>query len=94
MSEDVTKFLELVKSFESLKDEYKAKKKELHEVAEKIGVGGHFQDPETKLVYEIIVPTGTFISFDSIGYQRTKTSDEKKGSLSMKRAEELGYTVK
>jgi len=94
MTEDQKEFLELVKRFEDLKATYKELKANLHESAENLGIGTHFQDPITKAVYHIIQPVGTYISFDAIGYERTRLPDEKKGSLSLKKAEEFGYSLK
>ena len=60
---------------------------------EELGVGTHFQDPETKAVFEIVEPGGTFVSYKKVTYNRTKIREEKKGTLSKKRAQELGYDV-
>ena len=87
---------EIIKSieeFERLKDIYKTKKAELHEKLATLGIGKYFQDPTTKLVYKVEKPSGTFISFDEIGYARTKKADEKKGSLSKKEAESQGFIL-
>ena len=89
-----SEFLKLSKRYEELKNEMKELKPLLQEEMTKIGVGNHFQDPETKAVYEIVEPTGTFISFDKVSYNRTRLGDEKKGSLSFKKAEEMGYDLK
>lgn len=87
------KFLSLVKDYESAKEKVKAIGVELNAEMERLKVGTHFQDPETKLVYEIVIPTGTYVEYRTIGYNRTKNKDEKQGSLSMVRAKELGYTL-
>jgi hypothetical protein len=58
--EKFTKFLELSKKVEQLKSELKQVNEALNSEMEIIGLGTHFQDPETKLVYEIARPTGTF----------------------------------
>lgn len=87
------KFIELSKRYEALKEEMKQIKPQLHELLGEIGIDNMFQDPETKLVYKVIKPTGTFISFDEIGYNRTKKAEEKKGTLSKKEAQEAGYEL-
>lgn len=88
------RFLELSKKYEKLKEEFKAIKTEMHEVLEEIGVGEYFQDPSTKLVYKVEVPQGTFISFDKIGYKRTKTAEEHgSGKLAKKEAQEAGFEL-
>lgn len=93
MTDAQKKFLELSKQYEQLKAQMREIKPQLQELMQEIGIGEHFQDPSTLAVYEIVVPTGTFISFDPIAYNRTKLTGEAKGSLSVKKAEELGYSL-
>lgn len=85
--------IKLIEDFERLKDIYKTKKAELHEKLATLGIGKYFQNPENNVVYKIKKPTGTFINFDEIGYDRTKKADEKKGTLSKKEAEAQGFTL-
>ena len=87
------KTLELIKKFEELKAQYKETKEELNQHLMQLGVGKMFQDPSTKLVYKIVIPTGTFVSFCSIGYNRTKKEDEKQGTLSKKEALSAGFEL-
>jgi len=94
MTEAQAKFIELSKQYESLKESMKAHKQELVELMAEIGVGSHFQDPEDGTVFQIVKPSGTFISFDEVAYERTKRNGEAKGTLSMKKADELGYKLK
>lgn len=94
MTDQQQKFLELSKRYEALKEEMKAIKPTLQELMLEIGEGNHFQDPSDGTVFKIVKPTGTFIQFDPISYERTKRVGETKGSLSMKKAEELGYALK
>ena len=94
MTDAQQKFLEISKRYETLKEEMKALKPTLQELMLEIGEGTHFQDPDDGTVFQIVVPTGTFISFDPISDERTKRVGETKGSLSMKKAEEFGYTLK
>lgn len=63
------------------------------DVAEEVGVGGFFQD-SAGVVYKIVIPNGEFQYFKHIGYERTRRSDEAKGSLSLKEAAEAGFDVK
>jgi hypothetical protein len=58
-----------------------------------IGLGSHFQDPTTGTVFDIVKPSCTFVSFKEFDYERTKLEGESKGSLSIKRAQELGYKI-
>jgi hypothetical protein len=94
MTEAQAKFIELSKQYESLKESIKVRKQELVELMAEIGIGSHFQDPEDGTVFQIVKPSGTFISFDDVAYERTKRNGEVKGSMSMKRADELGYKIK
>lgn len=87
------KVLELIKQYENLKKQFKDLEPILTEELNNIGIGKHFQDEETKAVYEIVEPNGTFISYKKISYNRTKLEGESKGSLSVKRAKELGYEL-
>lgn len=85
--------IKLIEEFEALKEQYKAKKEEVLAKLTEIGIGSYFQDPNNKTVFKVKKPTGTFISFDEIGYDRTKKEGEFKGSLSKKEAEEKGFTL-
>jgi hypothetical protein len=51
-----------------------------------------FQD-EQGVVYKLVEPTGTFIEFKKLDYQRTRRPGETKGSLSIKEAEEAGFVL-
>jgi predicted transcriptional regulator len=93
MTDAQQKFLEISKRYETLKEEMKALKPTLLELMTDIGVDTMFQDSDTDLVYKIVVPTGTFITFDTIAYNRTKKVGEDKGSLSKKDAEAAGFTL-
>jgi predicted metal-dependent phosphotriesterase family hydrolase len=85
--------IELSKQYEAGKEAMKILKQKMLAVMTQIGVGNHFQDPADNTVFQIVKPTGTFISFDDLGYERTKRTGEVKGSMSMKKAQELGYTL-
>lgn len=93
MTDVQMKFLEISKRYETLKEEMKALKPTLLELMTEIGTGEMFQDPDSGLVYKIVVPTGTYISFDTISYNRTKKVGEDKGTLSKKDAEAAGFTL-
>lgn len=89
------KFLEASKKFEDMKKEYKIAKEELQGLMVEIGVDSElFQDLETLLVYRIIKPTGTFVNFPLVGYERTKIlGTTERASLSKKDAEAAGFTL-
>ena len=87
------KYVELDK----MKAEYKAFMEESKAVTEdlidEMGIGAHFQD-EDGTVYSTDECNGKFVYFDKFEIKRTRREGETKGSLSMKKAEELGYALK
>ncbi|RMG80255.1 MAG: hypothetical protein D6707_06705, partial [Bacteroidetes bacterium] len=92
MSEKARKeFLTMVEKYEALKKELKEMKPKMQELLEQIGEGEYFTG--NNVVYKVIRPEGTFVSFDKISYVRTKKEDEKRGSLSMKEAKEAGFNI-
>lgn len=93
MTDTQRKFLEISKRIEVLKEEMKALYPTLEELMAELGHNTHFQDPETMLVYQIIRPKGVFVENKEFGYERTKKIGETKGSMAMKKAEELGYVI-
>ena len=84
-------------TLEAKKEEFKRYKEELNEVTEEVakelGVDGMFQDPDTNLVYQVIIPEGKFVYFDRLSTLRTKKVEEKRGSLSKVKAEAAGYKL-
>jgi len=84
-------FLNMVERFEALKEEMKALKLQMHEELESIGPNSYFKG--NGVVFKVVRPEGTFISFDKIGYVRTKKPTEKRGSLSVKEAKEAGFDL-
>lgn len=93
LTDQQQKFVELTKQLEAIKKQRKEIGTQLEELANQIGVGSSFQDPEDKTVFEIIVPDGKYIYFDKIDYARTRREGERSGSLGLKRAKELGYKL-
>lgn len=91
--EKIGQFISLAKKMEDLKRQLKEVQEPLQIVMAEIGLGSHFQDPTTGTVFEIVKPSGTFVSFKELDYERTRLEGESKGSLSMKRAQELGYKI-
>lgn len=86
------RFVELERQKASYKKFLAELEEATRDVAEEIGIGGHFQDQEG-VVYKIVQPTGTFMYYKTVDYERTKREGEAKGSLSAKAAQELGYTL-
>lgn len=93
LTDQQKRVIELSKECELLKEKLKKNKEELNTLLSEVGVGAHFQDPEDRTVFEITIPTGTFVSFSPIGYSRTKREGERAGTLTAKRAKELGYEL-
>lgn len=93
LTDQQQKFIEVSKQLELLKEQRKEIGSQLEELANQIGVGSSFQDPEDKTVFEIVVPDGKYMYFDKIDYVRTRREGERSGSLSLKRAKELGYEL-
>lgn len=93
LTDEQKKFIEVSKRLEELKEQRKEIGSQLEELANVIGVGSSFQDPEDKTVFEIVVPDGKYMYFDKIDYVRTRREGERSGSLSLKRAKELGYEL-
>ena len=93
LTDQQKQFIELTKQLEAIKEQRKEVGQKLEELASEIGVGSSFQDPEDKTVFEIVVPTGKYMYFDKIDYDRTRREGERSGSLSLKRAKELGFEL-
>ena len=93
LTDQQKKFIQTTKELELLKEKRKEIGLQLEELANQIGVGSSFQDPEDKTVFEIVVPEGKYMYFDKIDYVRTRREGERSGSLSLKRAKELGYEL-
>lgn len=93
LTDEQKKFVELSKKLESLKNDVKELNSEIENLLTTIGVGKSFQDPEDGVVFEVVVPTGTFVNFKKVDYERTKRTGEARGSLSMTRAKELGFQI-
>ncbi|NVM33970.1 MAG: hypothetical protein HWN81_00140 [Candidatus Lokiarchaeota archaeon] len=92
MTDAQKQFIELEKKKNEIKKYFEELAEATQAVADELGVDGHFQDDEGT-VYQIVIPTGRFVAFDKIGYQRTRREGEKKGDLSLTKARELGYVV-
>lgn len=87
-----SRFIELDRRKDEVKrffEEYQAAIKAL---IDQHGVGHHFQDDQG-IVYQLVELEGKWVNFDRFGVERTRRSGEDRGSLSMKKAKELGYAV-
>ena len=95
MTEQEQNFLTRASIYEEAKENLRLASESLDAAMRALGVDKYIQDPSTGIVYKIEVPTGTFISFKSIGYKRTAKEGERGGTvLSKKEAEEHGFSLK
>jgi hypothetical protein len=92
MTETQKKFVELDKKKAEYKEFLEEYKTTMSELVEELGVGGHFQDAEGT-VYQAAECDGKFVYFDKFEIKRTRREGERAGSLSLKKAQELGYGV-
>lgn len=93
MTENQAKFLGLVKEYELVKDRLELIRQELTMVLSQLELNSYFQDPVTKVVYKVVKPKGTFVSYKDIDYHRTALEGERQGSLSKKEAQEQDFIL-
>lgn len=92
MTEAQAKFVALEKRKDEIKKYYEDLALATEAVSKEIGINGFFQDNEG-IVYQIVIPEGKFVHFEKLSYVRTRRAHEKAGDLSMKKAQEAGYTL-
>ena len=90
----IRSFIDLERKKEEVKEYYESLNKATEAVVAEIGVGTYFQDPTDGTVYQVVVPEGRFVTYEKYGFIRTKRDGETRGSLSVKKAEEIGLKVK
>jgi hypothetical protein len=61
-------------------------------LVKEMGLNSYFQDEEGT-VYKLVKPEGRFVKYEEYSYIRTRRAGEKRGDLSLKEAEEAGYSV-
>lgn len=86
-------FIEQAKIYEDLQDQIDLVRESLVKAMVELGPNKFAQDPETKIVYQVVKPTGTFIYYRDLDYIRTKKESERAGTLSAKKAQEAGFDV-
>jgi len=91
--DDKEKFFELSQEYEQLKDKLEVVRKEMEEALVQIGYETYFQDPNTLVVYKVVMPRGQFVPFTKISYERTTLPGETRGTLSKKEAESKGFVL-
>jgi len=94
MSDNESQFLQLAKQYEVLKEQLKSTGEQLDAVMKTLGEGTFLQDPDTSIVYKIVIPTGHFVNYRSIGYDRTSKEGESRGTLAKKEAEAQGFILR
>lgn len=93
MSKEET-FIQLAKQYEKQSDELGKTREALQAAMVDLGVGTYAQDPDTRAVYKVIEPNGTFTYYRKIDYKRTALEGEKGGTvLSKKEAQEAGFIL-
>lgn len=92
MTPTQSRFVELERKKEDIKKYYEQLKEATEALAKELGINGHFIDDQG-IVYQVVEPEGKFVTFEKISYIRTKRPHEKRGDLSVKKAQELGYEV-
>lgn len=92
MTEAQRRFVDLDKKKPAYKEFMEEYQNAVNALKEEMGLSGHFQDPEG-IVYQVEECLGKFTHFYKYEVKRTKRNGERAGSLSMKKAGELGYSV-
>lgn len=87
-------FIRLVKEKETLEKQIRRVNFIMTDIMKQLPMGEMFQEPETGVVYQIIIPAGRYMEYRTIDYIRTRKSGEKIGTLSIKAAEEAGFVLK
>lgn len=86
------KFLELVERIEKGQKLLRDLNKEFDELMRQMPIGEMFQNPKDAVVYQVIIPAGRYIEYKTIDYIRTRKEGERQGSLSIKAAQEAGFS--
>ena len=90
----IKRFIELERKKEEVKRYFEELSEATKAVVAEIGVDTFFQDPTDNTVFQIVEPEGRYVNYERYSYVRTKREGEARGSLSVKKAEEAGFTVK
>lgn len=92
LSPAIQRFIELERKKADVKKYFEDLKTALEAVVVEVGVNFYFQDVDG-CVFKTTVPEGRFVNYEKYGYTRTRRKDEKRGDLSLKEAQEAGFTV-
>lgn len=83
----------VAKRREDIVKELKRLNADLTDLMKQLPLGEMFQDPANGVVYQIIIPSGTYMEYKTIDYIRTrKEPGEKAGTLSLTAAKEAGFS--
>jgi hypothetical protein len=86
------RFIELDKKKAEYKKFIEDYNQSVQDLIKEVGIGAHWQDPEGT-VYQTSLCDGRWINFDRFEVNRTRRPGEKSGSLALKTAKDLGYSV-
>ena len=86
------KLVELDQRKEEVKKFFEEYKSTVDALIQEYGVGHAFQD-YAGIVYQLVELDGKWVNFERYGVERTKRQGEARGSLSVKKAKELGFSV-
>lgn len=64
----------------------------VEELVKEAGLNHAFQDNQG-IVYQLVELEGKWVNFERYGVERTKRPGEARGTLSIKKAKELGFSV-
>jgi len=87
------KLIELDRRKEEVKKFFEEYKYAVDALVSQHGVNHAFQDDQG-IVYQLVELDGKWVNFEKFGVERTKRPGEARGSLSVKKAKELGFNVK
>jgi hypothetical protein len=87
------KLIELDRKKAEVKKFYEEYKSAVEALVAAHGIGHHFIDDQ-QIVYQLAELDGKWVTFERYGIERTKRPTEDKGTLSVKKAKELGYDIK
>lgn len=86
------KLVELDRQKDQVKKFFEDYKNVVEALVKEHGLNHSFQDNQG-IVYQLVALEGKWVNFERFGVERTKRPGEARGSLSVKKAKELGFNV-
>jgi hypothetical protein len=86
------KLVELDRKKTEVKRFFEEYKETVEALVKEYGAGHHFIDDQ-QIVYQLNELDGKWVTFERYGVDRTKRPGEERGTLSVKKAKELGYNI-